>query len=205
MDLELVPIEGKRELTLDEKRKQKIRSQRIDPGLLSQFSEQDEVEIKHFLIDLIILTDEFHHEMAKDAFTEDHQERLAALNEKRLALFQYLSDPVSRFVKLLRLAPTESSEELEILVRELRRDEIRGHYKTVTETGIDAARHNPFLMQIDDDIEGDHKGLELECRNTPNEIQALIHRFALKVIVEHLITARRMTTGEFWDGDHYDL
>ena len=205
MDLELVPIEGKKELTLDEKKKRHIRSQRIDPELLTQFSKEDEIEIKQFVSDMIILIDEFHHEMEQDELLEGHEDRLAALNEKRFALFENLSNPVARFVKLLRLAPVESSEEVEILVKELRRDELREHYMTTAETGIDIAKDNPFLMQMDDNIEGEHKDLEMKCRTTPTEIQALVNHFSLEVIVESLISARRMTTGEFWDGDHYDL
>jgi hypothetical protein len=105
----------------------------------------------------------------------------------------------------LDLAPIESSEEAEILVKELRHDELRDHYKTNAETGIDIAKDNPFLMQLEDNIEGEHKDLEMKCRSTPTEIKALIYNSSLEHIVEHLISARRMTTGEFWAGDHYDL
>ena len=205
MNLELVPIDGKHELTLEEKKKQKVRSKRIDPGLLTQFSKPDEIEIKQFLTDLVILTEEFHHESEQDEFLEGHEDRLTALNEKRFELFQDISNPLVRFVKLLRLAPIESSEEVEILVKELRRDELRHHYKTNSETGIDIAKDNPFLMQLEDNIEGEHKDLEMQCRTTPTEIEALVNSATLESIVEHLITARRMTTGEFWAGDHYDL
>jgi hypothetical protein len=205
MDLELVPIEGKKELTLDEKKKQKIRSKHIDPELLAQFSSEDELEIKQFLSELIILIDEIHHEMEQDELLEGHEDRLAALNEKRFALFQNLSNPIGRFVKLLRLAPVESSEEVELLVQELRRDELREHYKITAESGIDIAKNNPFLMQMEDNIEGEHRDLEMKCRSTPIEIQALVSHFSLEILVESLITARRMTSGEFWAGDHYDL
>lgn len=205
MDLELVPIDGKTDLTAEEKKQRKKRSKRIQPELLEQFTSKDEVEIKQFLVNLTILLDEYHHEMAQDQFLEGHQERLEKLNERRFALFQDLSDPLCRFVKLLDLAPVESSEEVEILVKELRNDELREHYKIQLETGIELATDNPFLMQMDQDLEVEHKDLEIKTRATPSEIEALIIHFPLEVIVNTLINARKMTTGEFWQDLHYDL
>lgn len=204
MDLKLVPIEGSEELTLEERREQKKRSQRIDPLLLQQFTEADEVEIKQFLSDLIILIDGFRHGIEEAEVLEGHEDRLAALNEKRFALFQDLSNPLGRFVKLVGLAPV-ASEEMEILVKELRSYELRDHYRTKLETGVDLAEDNPFLMHMDDNIEVEHRDLEMKCRITPTEIEALINHFTLEDIVDCLITARKMITGEFWGEKHYDL
>ena len=205
MDLELVPIEGREEVSQEEKNKKKKRSARIKPELLEQFSSSDEVEIKIFLAKMIILIDEFHHEMEEEEFSEGQRERLAIINEKRFVLFEDQSESLSRFIKLLALAPIESSEEIDIFVKEMRRAELQGHFKTTMESGISAATDNPFLMQLDDDIADKHKDLEMQTRATPGEIEALVRRFSLEEIIDYLITARKMTTGEFWTDDYYDL
>jgi hypothetical protein len=47
--------------------------------------------------------------------------------------------------------------------------------------------------------------LEMKGRITPKEIEKLINHYTLDELVKHLIDARRIMSGDFWDEGFYDL
>ena len=67
MKLSLVPIEGGKAISEEEKERAKRRTRQIPPEELSRFDNEDRKQIKHFLTLLITLSELFHHDMMEDA------------------------------------------------------------------------------------------------------------------------------------------
>jgi hypothetical protein len=60
-------------------------------------------------------------------------------------------------------------------------------------------------MQMDDDSDDSPSALVGQARMTPAEIEALLSRYPLGKLVNHLTSARRVSAGGFWDEEYYDL
>jgi hypothetical protein len=205
MKLELEPIEGEKILTEEEKERLKRRTRPIPPDALTQFSDVDQTGIKNFLTRLIILTEHVDHDMQHEDQFDDFEEHILSLNKARQALFDNPTPSLKNFIDLLELCPSEAWKEFEALIAFLREEDLRHFHEAEQKTGIDAAADNPFLMQAEDNIEAEHKELEMKSRITPNELEALINKYTLEELVKHLIDARRVLSGDFWDEGFYDL
>lgn len=205
MKLELEPIEGEKVLTEEEKERLKRRTRLIPPEALSCFSNIEKQEIKNFLIKLIVLTEHFDHDMKHEEQFEDHEQHIWSLNQARQAIFQNPSPSLANFIALLELCPSEAWKEFDVLIAFLREDDLLRYHEEAQQTGIDAATNNSFLMQEEDSIKAEHIALEMKGRITPKEIRELITRYSLEELVKHLIDARRVVSGEFWDEGFYDL
>ena len=205
MKLELEPIEGEKVLTEEEKERLKRRSRPLPPDALAQFSEQDKNQIKIFLTKLIILSEHVDHDMQHEEQFDDFDAHMQSLNQARQALFQNPTPSLKTFIDLLELCPSEAWKEFEALIKFLREEELRHFRETEQKSGIKAAADNPFLMQEEDNIEAEHKELEMKGRITPKEIEDLIDHYTLEEVVKHLIDARRVLSGDFWDEGFYDL
>ena len=205
MKLELEPVEGEKVLTEEEKERLKRRTRPIPPDALSSFSNIEKQEIKNFLIKLIVLTEHVDHDMKHEDQFENYEQHMSSLNQARQALFENPSPSLSRFITLLDLCPSEAWKEFEALITFLREAELRHYHEAAQKTGINAATDNPFLMQEEDNIEAEHMELEMKGRITPKELQDLITHYSLEALVTHLIDARRVISGDFWDEGFYDL
>ena len=205
MKLELEPIEGEKVLTEEEKERLKRRTRPIPPDALSLFSDAEKQEIKSFLIKLIVLTEHVDHDMKHEDQFEDYDQHMLSLNQARQAIFQNPSPSLARFIALLELCPSEAWKEFEALIAFLREEYLRHYHEAAQKTGINAAANNPFLMQEDDNIEAEHIELGMKGRITPKEIQELITHYSVEDLVKHLIDARRVISGDFWDEGFYDL
>jgi len=205
MKLELEPIEGEKVLTEEEKERLKRRTRPLPPDALQHFSDTQKQEIKNFLTKLIVLTEHVDHDMKHENQFEDHEQHILSLNQTRQALFHNPTPPLAEFIALLELCPSEAWKEFEALIAFLREEDLRHYHEALQKTGIKAATNNPFLMQEEDNIEAEHKALEMKGRITPKEIQELISHYSLEDLVRHLIDARRVISGDFWDEGFYDL
>ena len=182
MKLELEPIEGEKILTEEEKERLKRRTRPIPPDALSRFSDAEKQAIKHFLIKLVVLTEHVDHDRKHEDQFEDHEQHMLSLNQARQALFQNPSPAIANFITLLELCPSEAWKEFEALIAFLREEDLRHYHEAAQKSGIVAA-----------------------TSNTPKEIQELISHYSLEDLVKHLIDARRIISGEFWDEGFYDL
>ena len=205
MKLELEPIEGEKILTEEEKERLRRRTRPIPPDALTQFSDEDKTGIKNFLIKLIILTEHVDHDMQHEEQFDDFEEHILSLNKARQALFENPAPSLKNFIDLLELCPSEAWKEFEALIAFLREEELRHFHEAAQKTGIEAAADNPFLMQEEDNIEAEHKALEMKARITPKEIEELLNNYTVEQLVKHLIDARRVISGDFWDEGFYDL
>jgi len=205
MKLELEPIEGEKILTEEEKERLKRRTRPIPPDALSRFSDIEKQEIKNFLTKLIVLTEHVDHDMKHENQFEDYEQHIMSLNQSRQAIFQNPSPSLANFIALLELCPSEAWKEFEALLAFLREEDLRHYHEAAQKTGIVAATNNPFLMQEEDNIEAEHKALQMKGRITPKEIQEVITHYSLEDLVKHLIDARRIISGDFWDEGFYDL
>lgn len=205
MKLELEPIEGEKILTEEEKERLKRRTRPIPPDALTQFSDEDKTGIKNFLIKLIILTEHVDHDMQHEEQFDDFEEHMLSLNKVRQALFENPAPSLKSFIDLLELCPSEAWKEFEALIAFLREEDLRHFHEAAQKTGIEAAADNPFLMQEEDNIEAEHKALEMKARITPKEIEELLNNYTVEELVKHLIDARRVISGDFWDEGFYDL
>ncbi len=205
MELELVPLDGQEARKKSDKERARKRYQKIPPKVLRKFTDEQQQKIKEFMIDLVLITHEIQHETESGKGTKDHEERLDRLNGRRHALFEQPERAVAQFIKLLSLAALESAQEIEALIRDLRREDVQDYYKTEVDVGLDAALDNPFLRQINDNIEDEKLSLKLKTRLTNSEIEALIRRRSLQDIVDRVIAARCLTSGLFWRDSYYDL
>jgi hypothetical protein len=205
MELELVPLDGQEAEKKSDKKRARKRYQKIPPKVLRKFTDEQQQKIKEFMIDLVLITHDLQHETESRKGTKDHEERLARLNKRRRGLFEQPERTVAQFIKLLSISALESREEIETLIRDLRREDVQVHYKTEVDTGHEAALDNPFLRRIKDNIEDDKLSLKLKTRLTNSEIESLIRRRSLQDIVDRVIAARRLTSGLFWRDSYYDL
>ena len=205
MKLELEPIEGEKVLTEEEKERLKRRTRPIPPDALNPFTAAEQQQIKNFLIKLIVLTEHVDHDRQHEDQFQDHEQHMLSLNQARQTMFQNPSPALARFIGLLELCPSEAWKEFETFLTFLREEELRHYHQALQKTGINAATNNPFLMQEEDNIEAEHKALEMKGRITPKEVQELIGHYSLEELVKHLIDARRVLSGDFWEGGFYDL
>ena len=205
MKLELEPIEGEKILTEEEKERLKRRTRPIPPDALAQFSDDEKNKIKNFLTKLIVLTEHVDHDMQNEHQFDDFEEHILSLNQARQAIFEDPSPSLKNFIDLLELCPSEAWKEFEALIAFLREEDLRHYHEAAQKSGIEAATDNPFLMQAEDNIEAEHKALEMKARITPKEVEELINHYTLEELVKHLIDARRVISGDFWDEGFYDL
>lgn len=210
MSLELVPIEGERILTEEEQQWQKFRARDIPPEAFRRFSPEQQKEIKIFLVKLIVLSEQCHHVMQQlDKTSEEYrqalEDQLEQFNARRIKLFAALPQFQKVFNDLLALCASEPWKELEEFLNNLRHDDMDHYRETKLSTGIAAALDNPFLLQMEDEIDDQHMEMQMKCRTTPQEIESLILHHPLEALVKHLINARRVSSGEFWDQGFYDL
>lgn len=205
MKLELVPIEGEKILSEEEKERLKRRTRPVPPEALQRLNLLEQAQCKDFLVNLIILTEQYHHDMEQHDQPEGHETHMLELNAKRVALFANPTPVLQGFIELLELYAMEAWQEFEILIKSLREEDLHRHRDTRLSTGIRAAEKNPFLMQTDRDVEEEHMELEMKTRITPAEIRALLLHYSLEEIVRHLIDARKVASGEFWNDGYYDL
>jgi hypothetical protein len=205
MKLELEPIEGEKILTEEEKERLKRRTRPLPPDALAQFSDDEKNTIKNFLIKLIVQTEHVDHDMQHEDQFDDFDAHILSLNQVRQALFENPSPSLKKFIDLLEICPSEAWKEFEALIGFLREEELRHFREAAQKSGIEAAADNPFLMQEEDNIEAEHMELEMKGRITPKEIEKLINHYTLDELVKHLIDARRIMSGDFWDEGFYDL
>lgn len=205
MKLELVPIEGVRILTAEEKERLRSRARPIPPVAIEAFTDDGVQEIKHFLVRFIIVSEQIHHDKGREDRPEYYERPIKALEAKRHAMFQDLSPGLARFIELLDLCPMEPWREIKALLEHLRQENFWDNYGVKHDTGIEEALDNPFLLQKDDHIEEDNMELQLQRRITPDEIYALISRFPLQDLVKQIIKSRKCVIGGFWDDEHFDL
>jgi hypothetical protein len=205
VDLELEPIEGERVISEEEQERRRYRTRSITPEELARFNTVEQAACRDFLVRLIVLTEQFQHDLDQHDPSEACQEHIRCLNEKRRALF--IDPPGWRkdFIALLELYPMEPWAEFSILIQRLQSEDRKQHYAVISETGIEAAFDNPFLMQQEDASDDSRSALAGQARITPAEIEALLSRYPLCKLVNHLTSARRVSTGGFWEEEYYDL
>lgn len=204
MTLELVPIEGARIITEEERQRLLRRIRPISKEELAQFDDTARREIKLFLIGFLITSEMIHHEMERVG-SLDHEERLGRLHVERIALFESATPGVKGFAQLMDFCPMEPWQEMEILIRGLRGEDLRRYYEIKHKSGVKAATNNPFLMQMDENSGEEMMSLALKSRITRREVESLIFRYSIEEIVKNIILARKCNTGQFWSSDHYDL
>jgi hypothetical protein len=207
MELKLVPIEGEKVLTEEEKERIKRRARPISPEVIRRFSDAEQKEMRFFLASLIVFTEQFHHDLAQIEEHKDNQdyyeEHIAKLQVDRKALFENPSPPVAKFIELLELYPMEPWHEYELMIAGIRGDDLNHYYETKLKADIDE-----YHTQVEGNIEKeqeDQMKRELKCRMTPKDIRDLILFHSLEDLVKHLIASRQLISGEFWNVGLYDL
>ena len=205
MKLELVPIEGERILTSEEKERLRSRARPIPPAAIEAFTDDEAQEIKDFLVNFITVIEQLHHDKVQEDHPEYYERQINALEAKRHAMFQDLSSGLARFIKLLDLCPMEPWQEIKALLEHLRQEYFWDNHGVKRDTGIDAVFDNPFLLQEDDYTEEDNMELRLRCRISPNEIYVIVSHFTLLDLVKQIIKSRKCILGGFWDDEHFDL
>lgn len=207
MELSLVPIEGEKIISEEEKERAKRRARHIPPEELTRFDNEDRKQIKHFLTLLISLSERFHHDMKENAEDQDetgsYERHIAKLQAQRRALFEAPPPAVADFIELMQFFAMEPWPEFEMMIAGIRGEDLQRYYDTKLKTAVD-----PFHMSAEDDIDrtqDERMELARKCRVTPHEIEELVRFHSLESLVKHLIDGRRLMTGEFWNLSHYDL
>jgi hypothetical protein len=209
--LELKPIDGERVISKEEKEWREMRMRPISPEVLRQFKNDAEKSIKYFLTKFIILTQQFHidmkaHEDCSEEQLAFYEKESRKINSDRQALFKNASPPLKEFIKILNLFPMEGWQEFESLTKSLQVKNMHTYRDLSHATGISAALDNSYLMQVEEDVEEEHMELAMKSKRiTPGEIEVLIMHYSLGEIVEQLISARKVSSGNFWENDFYDL
>lgn len=207
MELSLVPIEGERILSEEEKERAARRARKIPPEALSRFGDDDRKQIRGFLTSLITLAEQFHHEMSELAQNNDsadfHKERIEQLQVQRKALFDAPLPPVADFIELLQFFVMEPWPEFEMMIAGIRGEDQQLYYEAKLKAAVD-----PFRMEAEGDLERAQDeqmdGVQ-KCRITPSEIEELVEFHSLESLVKNLVHGRKLMNGEFWDASHYDL
>jgi len=207
MELKLVPIEGEKVLSEEEKERLKRRAKPIPPEVIRRFNDAEQKEMRFFLASLIVFTEQFHHDLAQieehkdnQAYYEGHIEKLQV---DRNALFENPSPAVAKFIELLELYPMEPWHEYELMIAGVRGDDLNHYYETKLKAAVDE-----YHIQVEGSTEKEQEELltrELKCRMTPKDIRDLILFHSLEDLVKHLIASRQLISGEFWDVGLYDL
>lgn len=207
MKLSLVPIEGEKVISDEEKERAKLRARHIPPEKLSRFDNEDRNQITHFLTSLITLSERLHHDMKEHAEdpgdTASYHKHIVKLQAQRQALFDAPPRAVADFIELLLFYAMEPWPEFEMMIAGIRGEDLQHYYDTKLKTAVD-----PYHMNAEDDVErAQDEQIELvkKCRITPHEIKELVQLHSLESLVKHLIDGRRLMTGEFWNLGHYDL
>lgn len=207
MELKLVPMEGEKTISKEEKERRKKRAQPIPPEKLQGFSSTEQKEIKTFLAALVVLTEQYHHDMDQKAehkenldYYENHIEKLQA---DRQALFQNPTPAVEKFIKLLDLYAMEPWHEFELMIAGIRGDDLHHYYETKLKATVDQ-----YHVRVEDDLDREQENRllnEMKCRMTAKEIHDLVFFHPLEDLVRHLISGRQLISGEFWNVGLYDL
>ena len=207
MELKLVPIEGEKVLSEEEKERLKRRAKPIPPEVIRRFNDAEQKEMRFFLASLIVFTEQFHHDLSQieehkdnQAYYEGHIEKLQV---DRNALFENPSPAVAKFIELLELYPMEPWHEYELMIAGIRGDDLNHYYETKLKAAVDE-----YHIQVEGSTEKEQEELltrELKCRMTPKDIRDLILFHSLEDLVKHLIASRQLISGEFWDVGLYDL
>ena len=207
MELKLVPIEGEKVLSEEEKERLKRRAKPIPPEVIRRFNDAEQKEMRFFLASLIVFTEQFHHDLAQIEEHKDNQAyyegHIAKLQVDRNALFENPSPAVAKFIELLELYPMEPWHEYELMIAGIRGDDLNHYYETKLKAAVDE-----YHIQVEGSTEKEQEELltrELKCRMTPKDIRDLILFHSLEDLVKHLIASRQLISGEFWDVGLYDL
>ena len=207
MELTLEPIEGEKLLSEEEKERIIRRSRPIPPEVIRRFNDAEQKEMKIFLSTLIVLTEQFQHDLDQIEEHKDNEEycekHIAKLQVDRLALFENPSPSVTKFIELLELYPMEPWHEYELMIAGIRGDDLNHYYETKLKATVDK-----YHVQVEGKLEKEQEDKlvrELKCRMTPKDIQDLILFHSLEDLVKHLISSRQLISGKFWDVGFYDL
>jgi hypothetical protein len=207
MELKLVPIEGEKVISEEEKERIKRRARPISPEAIHRFSDAEQKEIKLFLAPLIVFTEQFHHDLEQKEEHKDnldkYEEHITKLQVDRKALFENPLPSVAKFIELLELYPMEPWHEYELMIAGIRGDDLKHYYDTKLKATVDQ-----FHIQVEGDTEKEQEKQltrELKCRITPKEIRDLVLFHPLEDLVKHLIESRQLISGEFWNVGLYDL
>lgn len=205
MELQLEPREGEKLLSPEEREQMKRRIRQVEPEELAQFNEAERQRIKILLARLIALSEHVHHDMEDDDHVAEHQEHIEQLHMERQRLFDKADAKTRDFVRLIDLCAAEPWLEYEVFMHRLEGLLRKKYFETKHGGGVEATLNNPFLMQTEDITAELHMDLTGLTRITEREIESLIFRFSLEDLVETLINARKIITGQFWDDEYYDL
>lgn len=207
MELTLEPIEGEKLLSEEEKERIIRRSRPIPPEVIRRFNDAEQKEMKIFLSTLIVLTEQFQHDLDQIEEHKDNEEfcekHIAKLQVDRLALFENPSPSVPKFIELLELYPMEPWHEYELMIAGIRGDDLNHYYETKLKATVDK-----YHVQVEGRLEKEQEDKlvrELKCRMTPKDIQDLILFHSLEDLVKHLISSRQLISGKYWDVGFYDL
>ena len=203
MELKLEPIEGEKVISEEEKERLRKRAEPIPPEKITSFSAVEQKEIKAFLANLVILTEQIHHEMEQEETPNYFKKEIADIQQKRNALFSSPTPAIRKFIQLLQFFPMEPWYEFELMIAGVRGDDIKHYYETKLNAEVDT-RH----IQIEDNVESNEEDrmlAEMKCRLTPAEIRNIVFQHSLEDMVKHLILSRRLMSGEFWDESFYNL
>jgi hypothetical protein len=206
MKLELVPIEGQKILSEEDKERLKRKLRHPTREELDSFSPEDLRVIKGFLTHFIILSEQLHYEMADEKHLAELEDHIAKLYLERQALFEQAPEPVKRFNELMDLCGVEPWRVIEVIIAGLRGEDRRIYFETKNKAGIQAAVDNPFLMQVDDDATEQLLALAAKAKRlTQRELEDLIAHHSLESMIKELIIGRKVNYGVFWSDDYYDL
>lgn len=207
MKLSLIPIDGEKVISDKEKELMKRRAFQIPSKALGRFDNEDRKQIKDFLISLITLSEQIHHDMTEHAKergdTDSNDMNTSKLQAQRQALFDNPSPTVGAFIGLLHFHAMESWHEFETMIASIRGEGLQHEYDAKLQTTADSSHtdaENEIERAIDKRLE-----LAMRCRITPHEIKELIQSHSLESLVKHLIEGRRSAIGAIWDVSHYDL
>lgn len=208
MKLSLVPLDGEKAISDEEKERMQLRMRQIPPAVLGRFDDKDCQSIKEFLISLITLSERIHHEVTEHTKetreSDSYNEATAKLQTQRQALFDDPSPAVRPFIELLRFHAMESWPDLEMMIASIRGEDVQHYYDTKSTTDADASEEDAKKKEIEQ-AKNEQLELTTKCRITPHEIKELVHCHSLEILVKHLIEGRRMASGAFWNVGHYDL
>ncbi len=207
MELSLEPIEGEKILSEEEKERIKRRALPIPEEAISRFSDTEQKEMRFFLASLIVLTEQFHHDLEQLKEHKDnldcYKEQLDKLQVNRMALFENPSPPVAKFIKLLELYPMEAWHEYELMIAGIRGDDLHRYYETSIKATVD--EHHIRVEGNTEKEQEDQLTRDLKCRMTPKDIQDLVLAHSLEDLVKHLIASRQLISGKFWDVGMYNI
>ena len=207
MKLSLVPLDGEKVFSDEEKERMKRRMLHIPPAVLGRFDNQACNQIKDFLISLLILSERIHYEMKEHAKTADEVDSYdmatAKLQAERQALFDDSSLAVRAFVELLQLHAMEPWPDLEMMIASIRGEDVQRYYEAESNPAADPS--DADASKRIEQAKKEQMELTVKCRITPHEVRELVQFHSLENLVKHLVEGRRLASGAFWNVGHYDL